>query len=54
MSKALLSLATNPIPIKAAMSLLRRASDEMRLPMVPLDDDRKQELHQILTDYGLL
>ena len=54
MSKALLGLATNPIPIKAAMALLQIASEEIRLPMVPLDPDKKQQLKQILTDYGLL
>jgi len=54
LSKAMLSMATNPIPIKAAMSLLQMASDEMRLPMVPLSDSKKEQLRQILADYGLL
>ncbi len=53
LSKSLLGMATNPIPIKAAMSMLGMASDEMRLPMVPLEDDQKQTLAEILTDYGL-
>jgi len=50
----LLSLATNPIPIKAAMSMLDMASEEMRLPMVPMDENKKQALRQALKDYGLL
>jgi len=50
----LLSLATNPIPIKAAMSMLDMASEEMRLPMVPMDGSKKQALRQALKDYGLL
>jgi 4-hydroxy-tetrahydrodipicolinate synthase len=54
LSKAMLSMATNPIPIKAAMSLLQMASDEMRLPMVGLNDSKKEQLKEILTDYGLL
>ena len=54
LSKALLSLATNPIPIKAAMAILKRCSDEMRLPMVELDADKKEQLTRILADYGLL
>ncbi|MCK5271841.1 MAG: 4-hydroxy-tetrahydrodipicolinate synthase [Sedimentisphaerales bacterium] len=54
LSKALLSLATNPIPIKAAMAILKRCSDEMRLPMVGLDADKKEQLTRILADYGLL
>jgi len=50
----LLSLATNPIPIKAAMSMLDMASEEMRLPMVPIDESKKLVLKQALKDYGLL
>ena len=54
LSKNLLSMATNPIPIKAAMSMLNMASDEMRLPMTTLDESKRDELRQILKDYGLL
>ena len=54
MSKALLSLATNPIPIKAAAAMLGMASPELRLPMTPLSDEQNVKLKQILTDYGLL
>lgn len=52
--KSLLSLATNPIPIKAAMSMLDMASDEMRLPMLPLEQSKREVLEQILRDYGLI
>ena len=54
LSKALLSLATNPIPIKAALALLQMASDEVRLPLVPLGPSKKEQLAQILTTYGLI
>ncbi len=54
LAKSLLSLATNPIPIKAAMAMLDMASEEMRLPMVPLEDNKRNELRKILTAYGLL
>ena len=54
LSKALLSLATNPIPIKAAMALLQMSSEEMRLPLVGISPGKKEQLQQILTDYGLL
>ena len=54
LSRNLLSLATNPIPIKAAMSILNMASEEMRLPMTPLEESKKNILCQILKDYGLL
>jgi len=50
----LLSLATNPIPIKAAVSMLNLASEELRLPMTPLDEDKKAVLQQTLETYGLL
>ena len=54
LSKNLLSLATNPIPIKAAMSMLNMAAEELRLPMVPMDETKKAALKQTLKDYGLL
>jgi 4-hydroxy-tetrahydrodipicolinate synthase len=54
LSKSLLSMATNPIPIKAAMAMLDMASEEMRLPLTPLADKKRSVLGRILTDYGLL
>jgi 4-hydroxy-tetrahydrodipicolinate synthase len=53
LSKTMLSLATNPIPVKAAMALLGMASEEMRLPMTPLNAAQKEELRKLLKDYGL-
>lgn len=50
----LLGLATNPIPIKAAMQLLGRDTGELRLPMTPLNKSQKAELAATLTNYGLL
>ncbi len=54
LSKNMLTLATNPIPIKAAMAMLNMASDEMRLPMTNLDESQEAVLRKTLTDYGLL
>jgi len=54
LSRAMLSMATNPIPIKAAMAILKRCSDEMRLPLVGLDNEKKEQLAHILSGYGLL
>jgi len=34
--------------------MLGMASDELRLPMVPLDDSQKTKLRTMLKDYGLL
>ncbi|MEX2317791.1 MAG: 4-hydroxy-tetrahydrodipicolinate synthase [Pirellulales bacterium] len=49
----MLGLASNPIPIKAAMKLLGRDSGEMRLPMTPLENDAMPRLKKTLADYGL-
>jgi 4-hydroxy-tetrahydrodipicolinate synthase len=50
----LLSLSTNPIPIKAAMQMLGRDTGHLRLPMTPLDKDGEAKLRDTLTGYGLL
>lgn len=54
LSRSLLSMSTNPIPIKAAMAMLEMCSEEMRLPMTPLEENKKNALEKILTSYGLL
>ncbi len=54
LSKNMLTLATNPIPIKAAMAMLDMCSEELRLPMTPLEDSKKAVLRQTLAEYGLL
>ncbi|MHC4130412.1 MAG: 4-hydroxy-tetrahydrodipicolinate synthase [Planctomycetota bacterium] len=54
LSKNLLGLATNPIPIKAAMAILQMAPEELRLPMTSLEESKKETLRQTLQDYGLL
>ncbi len=54
LSRNMLGLATNPIPIKAAVAMLNLASEELRLPMTPLDEDKKEVLRQTLETYGLL
>ena len=50
----MLGMATNPIPIKAAMKLVGRDSGEMRLPMLPLDAKDEEKLRKTLAHYGLL
>jgi 4-hydroxy-tetrahydrodipicolinate synthase len=54
LSKNMLTLATNPIPIKAAMAMLNMASDEMRLPLTNLNEQQESILERTLKDYGLL
>ncbi len=50
----MLSLATNPIPVKAAMKLLGRDTGEIRLPLTPLDEASMPKLRKSLVDFGLL
>lgn len=50
----MLSLSTNPIPIKCAMQMLGLDSGELRLPMTELEEDAKARLRRTLTAYGLL
>ena len=54
LSKNLLSLSTNPIPIKAAMAMLDIAGEELRLPLIPLEQSKRVILRNALKDYGLL
>lgn len=50
----MLSVATNPIPVKTAVKLLGRGTGEMRLPMCPMDAAGEAKVKQTLTAYGLL
>jgi len=50
----LLSLSTNPIPVKSAMAMLGRDTGELRLPMTPLTESEHAKLRITLTAYGLL
>jgi 4-hydroxy-tetrahydrodipicolinate synthase len=50
----MLGLATNPIPIKAAMQMLGRDTGELRMPMTRLAPDQEAKLRTTLSDYGLL
>lgn len=50
----MLGIATNPIPVKAAMQMLGRDTGDLRLPMTPLDEQGQQKLRATLAAYGLL
>ena len=50
----MLGLATNPLPIKAAMRLLGRDNGQLRMPMTPLDADSEAKLRSTLGRYGLI
>ena len=50
----MLGMATNPIPIKAAMKMMGRDTGELRMPMMPLSSDQEASLRATLTKYGAL
>ena len=45
---------SNPIPVKAALSMMGRMNNILRLPLVPLDQKYESELEKILQDLGVL
>ncbi len=51
--KALFS-ETNPIPCKAALSLMGVCRDELRLPLVPMQDGNRQKLADIMRGLKLI
>jgi 4-hydroxy-tetrahydrodipicolinate synthase len=48
-----LSVTTNPIPLKAALSMLGLAPDRLRLPLVPADTEQRAAVKAALEGYGL-
>lgn len=52
--REMLGLATNPIPLKAAMRILGRDTGELRLPMTPLEQPAESQLKATLSSYGLI
>jgi 4-hydroxy-tetrahydrodipicolinate synthase len=46
-------LDTNPIPIKYAMSVLNAADESYRLPLVAMDNEKKDRMREILKEVGL-
>jgi 4-hydroxy-tetrahydrodipicolinate synthase len=49
-----LFVESNPIPLKAALAMMGRLSEELRPPLYPLGDKHRPGLRKILTDLGLL
>ena len=50
----LMALDTNPVPIKSAVALQGDCTDELRLPLVNLDEEKTEELRGLLKTYDLL
>lgn len=49
-----LFLETNPIPVKAALAMMGKISEEVRLPLTPLADDYRPKLREVLQQAGIL
>lgn len=52
--KGLMSLDTNPVPIKAALALRGDITWELRLPLVPLAESKHETLAALLKQFNLL
>ena len=48
LSRGLLSLAVNPVPIKTALALLGRDTGVVRLPLCPPDEKLRQSVKKLL------
>jgi 4-hydroxy-tetrahydrodipicolinate synthase len=45
---------TNPIPVKAALALMGRISDDIRLPLTPLTPENRERLQAVMKELGIL
>ncbi len=49
-----LFIETNPIPVKAALSMMDRIAYEYRYPLCQMSENNYLELKKALTDYGII
>ena len=49
-----LFLETNPIPVKTAMEMMGLIQAEVRLPLCPMSDGGREQLHTLLRSYELV
>jgi 4-hydroxy-tetrahydrodipicolinate synthase len=47
-------IESNPIPVKTALGLMGKCSDEVRLPLCPMGEANKAKLAGILKEYALI
>lgn len=52
--QTLLSLETNPLPIKTALALMGKVEEVFRLPLCPLDAGKRDTLASVLRENGVL
>lgn len=49
-----LFIDTNPVPVKAALALMGKISDEIRQPLSPLSSQHREQLQSVLRGYSLI
>ncbi|HUH64996.1 MAG TPA: 4-hydroxy-tetrahydrodipicolinate synthase [Syntrophales bacterium] len=49
-----LFIETNPVPVKAALSMMGKISYDVRLPMYKMSDSNYEKLKAVMKDYGLI
>jgi 4-hydroxy-tetrahydrodipicolinate synthase len=49
-----LFLETNPIPVKAALSMMGFCRDELRMPLLPMTEGPRAKLRQVMRDLGVI
>jgi len=49
-----LFLETNPIPVKAALSMMGYCRDELRLPLLPMTEAPRAKLRSVMQQLGLI
>ncbi len=49
-----LFIETNPLPVKAALAMMRQMEEEYRLPLVPMSKKNRDVLHATMKKCGLL
>lgn len=47
-------LETNPIPVKTALAMMGKISEEFRLPLCEMSESNKEKLTKVLRDYQLI
>src|ERR1039457_6157891 len=47
-------IESNPVPVKTALGLMGKCSDEVRLPLCPMSDGNKARLTAIMNEYQLI
>ena len=50
----ILFIETNPVPVKTALEMMRKCSDEVRLPLCSMSTSNREKLKSTLKTYGLI